>query len=124
MKDRVNKLDQSGAIYEINCTRHNESYIGESGRSLKARLYEHRVVSHNESKTSHSLKKENIGEGQLRGVGERSGTEVVRQSKRLRIKERVNYKDLHSGKNIILTEGNTEVSQHMAKEEHERDDVT
>ena len=49
--------------------------------------------------------------------------EAVRQSRRLKGKQRINYKDLHTGKNIIMNEGNTEVSQHMANEDHDREDV-
>ena len=38
--------------------------------------------------------------------------------------ERKNYKELNRGANIILSEGNTVVSKHMATQEHKEGDIT
>ena len=97
-------------IYEIKCLKHNENYIGETSRALKRRGYEHRVVSHEDSKKSHSIKTKNSGPTNI------SSPTPTRRSNRNTPKK--NYKDLHTGRNIELTEGATEVSKHKAEYNH------
>ena len=58
MKERIHPLDRVGAVYEVECTKHNENYNGETNRALKYRGYEHRVITHKESEESHTIKVE------------------------------------------------------------------
>ena len=58
-KDKVNYLDKSEIIYEVNCKKHEETYIGETGGPMKERGYEHRIINHKDSKISHSIGKKN-----------------------------------------------------------------
>ncbi|XP_072041346.1 uncharacterized protein [Amphiura filiformis] len=41
-KDKVDKLKQSGTVYEISCSDCDAMYIGETGRKLEKRLSEHK----------------------------------------------------------------------------------
>ena len=41
-KDRVPDVDKSNVVHKIGCHDCNVSYVGETGRALKARLSEHR----------------------------------------------------------------------------------
>ena len=50
-------MDKVGAVYEVQCKKHNTKYVGETERPLKKRAYEHRIIEHNESVVSHSLKR-------------------------------------------------------------------
>ena len=59
MKDKVNDLDRSGVIYKIDCKRHKEIYIGETGRPMKERGREHRVVTCEDAKKNHSIRDNN-----------------------------------------------------------------
>ena len=43
---------------------------------------------------------------------------------RYRNKNKIDYKAMHTGQEILLTEGSTEVSKHIATEEHDKNDVT
>ena len=70
-------MDRVGAIYEVTCEKHNVNYIGETERPLKGRAYDHHIIKHSESVTSHSLKKE---EGKVEEAQEAG----VRRSKRER----------------------------------------
>ena len=63
IKNKLMKMkddyDQHGAIYEIESKEdRKDDYIGESERPLKERSYEHRMVTHEESKQNYSIKSE------------------------------------------------------------------
>lgn len=113
MKDKVHQLDRVGAIYEARCEKHNVIYVGETGRSLKERAYEHRIVSHKQSVENQSIKNE---EKEII-----NNVQNTRRSKR-NVK-RKDYKKIHTGANIHLTEGSTEVSKHVALQDHEQEDL-
>ncbi len=116
MKDKVHPLDKTGAIYETDCKKHPEAdYVGETDRATKSRGYEHGIISHRDSKRSHSIAEEIVQEEEIPSTS-------TRQSNRNTKKH--NYKNLHTGKNIRLSEGNTVVSKHIATHEHEENDVT
>ena len=58
MKDKVEILDKTGAVYHTECIkkkcreeRPKDDYVGETERVTRERLYEHRVIDHNTSKT-------------------------------------------------------------------------
>ena len=112
-KDRLNPMDKPGALYYINCKAHGVDYVGETGRAVKERMYEHRVVSHDDMRRSHSLivEKEKPEERQ---IGERKS---ARQTKK------IDYKAMHTGSNIAITTGSTVVSEHMALNDHEEGDI-
>ena len=115
-KDKVHDMDKSGVIYQVECKRHNAVYIGETERAMKARAYDHRVVSHEDTSINHSIKTE------VRG---RERTQQPRRSRR-EVKRVDNYKTMHTGEKQILTLGTTPVSEHMARyqDEHREDDVS
>ena len=112
-KTPTHPLDRAGAVYEVECTRHKEDYTGETDRAIKARGYEHRVISHKDSEISHTLKRDEPKD--RRETGSRRSKRNVK---------RKDYKKMDTGSDILITEGNTEVSAHMAKEHHEPGDVT
>ena len=59
MKDKVHDLDKTGSVYHAGCLKGCERvrrYVGETKRVTRARLYEHRVVSHNVASKAQSLK--------------------------------------------------------------------
>ena len=114
-KDKLHKMDKPGVIYSIKCHAHNSHYVGETGRAGKERLYEHRVISHLDSKRSHSLEKVEVANL------EQEGDPQVRRSKRNL--KRVDYKTLHNGSDQLLTTGSTVVSEHMATKDHKEGDV-
>ena len=111
MKDEVDDLDRGGIVYHVECEEHKESYIGECERAMKNRGYEHKIINHKDSERSHSLKTMEEGE-------EIDIHLTNRKSQRLATKEKINYKNINDGKNIILNPGQTEVSEHMAMYEH------
>ena len=53
-KDKVHHLDKSGIIYEVNCKKHRDLYVGETGGPMKDRGYEHRIAEHKDTKIIHS----------------------------------------------------------------------
>ena len=117
MKDKVHPMDKVGAIYEVQCTKHTADYTGETGRALKERGYEHKVVTHEEAEMCHSVRrkqkeKENVTEA------------VVATRRSSRNTTRLDYKALSTGENIIMNEGSTEVSKHMAQFDHVKGEVT
>ena len=61
-KDRLDPMDKPGAVYHIKCESHHVDYIGETGRQTKTRMYEHRVITHKDSKRSHYLLEEKVEE--------------------------------------------------------------
>ena len=112
-KDRLDPMDKPGAVYHIKCESHHVDYIGETGRQTKTRMYEHRVITHKDSKRSHSLLEEKVEE------------EVILGSRRSqRNVQRVDYKALNNGNNQLLTVGDTVVSEHMALNDHAEGDIT
>ena len=40
-KDKINKLDQTNAVYKLSCKQCHSTYIGESKRALRIRINEH-----------------------------------------------------------------------------------
>ena len=116
MKTKVHPMDRVGAVYKVECKRHKESYAGETERALKVRSYEHKIITHKESEKNHTIIiNENKGEKDDKNI------QVTRKSGR-NIKK-INYREMNSGENIITNEGNTEVSKHIASQEHEKGDV-
>ena len=113
-KDEVDPLDKSGAIYSIKCSKHDGHYVGQTDKAMKERLYEHRVLDHEDAKRSHSLggKKESCVEREPTGE---------RRSRRNT--EKVDYKAMHNGSKQFLMLGKTAVSEHMALFDHEEGDV-
>ena len=115
MKDKVEKLDKTGAVYYNKCKKHlRNDYVGETDRVFRERLYEHRIIDHKTSTRAASI--DHTQEGNEEGQ-EESG---LRRSKRT--VRRKDYRTMHDGTNQILTEGNTEFSAHVASDEHEKDD--
>ena len=114
MKDKIHPLDKTDAIYNIECTKHDTEYVGETGRAMKQRGHEHYIIDYDDMRRNHSIPQKTI-ENQ-RNIG-------VRRNERLKTKDRINYKSMNSGRNIKITEGNTEVSQHIATLEHDKDDI-
>lgn len=115
MKDKVEKLDKTGAVYYNKCKKHAENdYVGETDRVLRERMYEHRIIDHKTSTRAASIQhtEEDVEEEQ-----EQRG---LRRSKRKVTKK--DYRRIHEGTNQILTEGNTEFSAHVASDTHEKDD--
>ena len=42
LKDKIDPCDETGAVYQINCTDCDEVYIGETGRTTRVRSMEHK----------------------------------------------------------------------------------
>ena len=112
-KDKVDELDKGEIIYEIECTKHEENYIGETGGPKKVRGYQHKVVTHKDMKRSHSIKEDNEAETEDAGATRRSS----------RTKQKKDYKKMNSGSDQHITLGNTPVSEHLALMEHEEGDI-
>ena len=111
MKDKVELLDRTGAVYYNQCQKHPDcDYVGETDRVLRERLYEHRIIDHKTAKRSASL---HLDEEEQEEIP--SGT---RRSTRNRTQ--IDYKAMQEGSNQILTEGNTEFSAHVASDVHEK----
>ena len=114
-KDEVHPYDKTGAIYEVTCEKHGETYIGETQRALKQRAYEHGVVGRHDSLISHSIKEQKT---------QAAAPEMAqRRSSRLQDKDKIDYAAMHTGSNIPLTEGSTVVSKHKAGLDHEPGDL-
>ena len=54
-KDRLDPMDKPGAVYHIKCKNHGVDYIGLTGRAAKVRMYDHRVITNEDARLSHSL---------------------------------------------------------------------
>ena len=58
-KDKVQKEEKSGVVYNISCSECESSYVGETERSLKNRLVEHKrsssPVGHHMDYNKHSF---------------------------------------------------------------------
>ena len=115
-KDKLNPMDKPGAIYHIRCKVHNSQYVGETGRAPKERFYEHKIISHKDATRSHSLMQNAPVEEEARR------SEPTRRSQRT-AERRINYRALDRGENIIMNEGMTAVSEHMAKYNHKEGDI-
>ena len=117
MKDKVHDLDKTGAVYHAGCKKGCEKirrYVGETKRVTRARLYEHRVISHSDASKAQSLTAEQVEE-------EKQAPKATRTSSRK--KNIVNYKELNEGNLQFLTEGDTVLSAHVAHEAHRLDDM-
>ena len=68
-KDRLDPMDKPGAEYHIKCKSHGVDYIGETGRAAKVRMYDHRVITHDNARRSHSLVQDKVEEIEI--IGER-----------------------------------------------------
>ena len=114
MKDRVEPLDKTGAVYHNECKKHKGSnYVGETGRVFRERLYEHRIVDHKTAKRSASLDYKEEKEP-LRPTGQRKSSRTTK---------RKDYIRLNDGANQLTSEGNTEFSTHVASDNHEKEDL-
>ena len=113
-KDKLHPMDKPGVINSIKCNAHNNHYVGQTGRAAKERFYEHRVMSHEESKMCHSLS------NSLETEEETVPTGLRRSS---RTTERKVYKAMHSGGGQLLSLGDTVVSKHMALNDHKPGDI-
>ena len=101
MKDKIEKLDKTGAVYYNRCKKHTKSnYVGETEYLEKD--YTNRIIDHKTSTRAASI--EHTQERDEREQ-EQSG---VRRGRRT-MKKR-NYKTMHEGTNQLLTEGNTVLS--------------
>ena len=120
MKDKVEMLDQTGAVYYNNCKKHpkpKNDYVGETDRVLRGRQYEHRTIDHKTASRSASIQEE--PENEVRQE-EQTG---LRRSERNKGKKKRDYKAENSGSNQLLTEGGTEFSAHVASDIHEKSDL-
>ena len=56
MKDKVDNLHKTGAVYYNRCKNHKKKdYVGETERVLRERLYEHRIIDHKTATRSASI---------------------------------------------------------------------
>ena len=99
----------------VECHSHGSLYVGMTGRAARERFYEHRVVSHEDAKRSHSLGNR-IDKDQVE-------QEIVGVRRSCRNTERKDYKSMHTGSNQLLTIGDTVVSKHMALMDHKPGDI-
>ena len=126
MKDKIDILDRTGAVYHIECKknecrekREKDDYTGETDRVTRERLYEHRVLDHKTAKEYASLKKpEKKVPIPLNTAGG-----AIRRSSRIREKQKVDYKEMHENANQQITLGNTDFSAHVATDIHEKKDL-
>ena len=115
MKDKVENLDKTGAVYYNKCKKHEKKdYVGETDRVLRERLYEHRIITHKEAKRSASISHPEETE-------ENTSQKPTRKSSR-NVK-RKDYKKMNEGPKIEITEGSTEFSAHIATDIHEKTDL-
>ena len=149
MKDQVDVLDRTGAVYYIECKkkecrqeREKDDYTGETDRVTRERLYEHRVIDRKTAKEYASLKnpkKEPTPMDPAGGAVRRSnriaslrnpeeeptpldpaGGAIRRSS---RNKPRIDYKAMQDMTNQQLTLGNTDFSAHVATDIHDKKDL-
>ena len=129
MKDKVEDLDKTGAVYHVDCkkekckeVRNDKSdYTGETDRVARERMYEHRVIDHKTAKRAASIDHEEEEKGRTeKGRTEKVGT---RRSERQKDKKKKDYKEISTGSDQILSEGGTEFSAHVASDRHSKDDL-
>ena len=118
VKDSIHDMDKVGAIYQVECQKHNATYVGETHKALKHRSYEHHLIDHKTSNISHSIQQDTPEAVALEAD---PGT---RRSARISKKQQPNYKEMHTGSNLAWSEGNTVVSAHITGSEHGPHDVT
>ena len=119
MKDKVDILDQTGAVYYNKCKKHQNpknDYVGETDRVLRGRQYEHRTIDHKTATRSASIQEEPEEEVREEPKG-------VRRSERNKGKKKRDFKAEATGSNQVLTEGSTEFSAHVASDTHEKSDL-
>ena len=124
MKDKVEMLDRTGAIYYDWCKKGEEcnerkknDYVGETDRVIRGRQYEHRTVDHKTANRSASINHEDDDKPEPE-------PEVIptrRSSRTTRIK--IHYKKMNEGESLPLTEGSTEFSKHVASNHHNKTDL-
>ena len=134
MKDKVDDLDKTGAVYYNECVKKEcleregkkNDYVGETERVNRERQYEHRIIDHKTAKRSASIdypedkeeeekkKKEDLAKKETEKRRTRSSTRSVK---------RKDYKIMSQGPKVQLTEGSTEFSAHVAKDIHEKSDL-
>ena len=118
MKDKVENLDKTGAVYYNWCKKHTkQDYVGETDRVLRERMYEHRVIDHKTAKRAASI---NHPEDEEKEAPKTNKQPTRRSS---RTKTRKDYKSINEGSQQQLTEGSTEFSAHIASDTHEKTDV-
>ena len=119
MKDKVEMLDRTGAVYYNLCKKEkcNEKpkndYVGETDRVLRGRQYEHGTIDHKTSKRSASIDHEESQPPPQR----RTSTRTTRSTSK-----QVDYKALHQGSDQPLSLGSTEFSAHLASSSHKKTD--
>ena len=126
VKDPIHDLDKIGAVYQVDCQKHKATYIGETSKALKHRAYEHHILDHKTANKTHSLQHHSTSNNieATTNSNHQEAENKTRKSARINSKQQLNYKDLHTGANLIWSEGNTEVSKHIAEFDHEPQDVT
>ena len=118
MKDKVEMLDRTGAVYYNLCKKKDcdekpkNDYVGETDRVLRGRQYEHGTIDHKTANRSASID---------------HGDEVQPQQRRSRrttrsTSKQIDYKTLHEGSDQPLTLGSTEFSAHLASSNHKKTD--
>ena len=123
MKDQVDVLDRTGAVYYINCekkecreARPKDDYTGETDRVTRERMYEHRVIDHKTAKEYASLKNP---EKEPTPLDPKGG--AIRRSSRS--KQKVDYKAMQEMTNQQITVGSTDFSAHVATDIHDKKDL-
>ena len=119
MKDKVEMLDRTGAVYynvckKTNCNeRPKNDYVGETDRVIRGRQYEHGTVDHKTANRAASIDHKEEKQPEERRTSRRTTRSTSKQ---------IDYKALHDGSNQRLSEGNTEFSAHLASNTHEKTD--
>ena len=136
MKDPVHPLDRPNPIYRYDCSHFKPAYVGETERQDKVRKYEHGFHPRSEATKVHSLSPEiktnndlmhDSDEDQEQQPSQIEEQPQPRRSARQKLKEKVNYKELHAGKKESLTDPQSEksvVKRHIRSTEHEVGDMT
>ena len=124
MKDKVEMLDRTGAIYYDWCKkgegcneRKKNDYVGETDRVIRGRQYEHRTVDHKTATRSASINHEEDNKPEPAPVAA-----PTRRSSRS-TRKKIDYKKMDKGEDLPLTEGSTEFSKHVASNHHEKSDL-
>ena len=125
MKDKVEDLDRTGAVYHVECTKEEckedgkakNDYTGETERVTRERMYEHRVIDHKTAKRAASIDHEDeVRETSRERIG-------LRRSERQKQKKKKDYKVMNEDSEQLLTAGNTEFSAHVASGRHGKEDL-
>ena len=112
-KDPLHHMDKPNAIYYSECKQHEATYVGERARPLKARAAEHRIITTKEANKSFSLIEDNPTPP--------TNTRTTRNTRNL---PRIDYAAMHKGTDQHITLGNTQVSEHIATQDHNNKEVT